>query len=481
MPPPRRRKQSNAMLYTLVTFIGLFIISTTVAVVYYVKAEEHRTAQVELQNELDEFANSRERQTGMGNIVGARPGSQSWIGTMADYLDRTAVMIMGGVPEPTSAEVKVNNADTKVEEALTSAQKYVDIGDPNNRDGLVQIVNELTAKLQQTIEAKLDVQKQLDDLQLKRKEADEANFQKEQELLAEKDKLQKQVDDIKADYEELKVLLKQNSEQQVKTLMAQLEEATTNQKSLNDMLERTRAELADAQDMMRQAKEKLMEIVPPPDQNMPAYKPDGKIMLVDEQAKVVDLNIGSNEHVYPGLTFTVYDRGTSVTESGKGKAEIKVFDIAQTYSTARITKSEINKPILQGDIVANLIWDSEKTNRFVIIGDFDLNKDGMIDNNATDKIKELIEKWGGKVDEDLSINTDFIVLGQQPKLGSRPSLEDLEVDPAAMDKYENTLQRLNHYNDVLSRAQALWIPVLRYDNFLDFIGYKSQIGQAGAF
>ena len=38
--PPGKRRQSNAMLYTLITFVGLFIIATTVAVIYYVKAEE---------------------------------------------------------------------------------------------------------------------------------------------------------------------------------------------------------------------------------------------------------------------------------------------------------------------------------------------------------------------------------------------------------------------------------------------------------
>ncbi len=479
--PPRRRKQSNAMLYTLITFIGLFIVSTTIAVIYYVKAEEHRTSQAELQSELDDYANNRERQTGMGNIVGARPGNQSWLGTMADYLDQTIVTIVGGVPEPTSAEVKINNADTTVEEALTSVQEHIDIGDPNNRSGLVQIIKELTAVLNNTIKSKDETQKNLTDLQNKFREADQANGEKEQELLAEKDKLQKQVDDIRADYEQLKVFLKQNSEQQVKTLMAQLEEAISNQKALNDRLERTKAELGDAQKMMRLAQQQVMSIKPPPDANLPAYKPDGKIILIDDQAKVVHLNIGSNEHVYPGLTFTVYDRGTSVSEDGKGKAEIKVFDVAETYSAARITQSEIKRPILQGDLVANLIWDAEKTNIFVIIGDFDLDNDGMFEFNATEQIKGRIETWGGSVDDSVSINTDFIVLGEQPQLGSRPNLEDLEVDPMAMEKYEASLQRLNHYNEVLSRAQALWIPVLRYDKFLSFIGYTAQVGQAGAF
>ena len=40
--PAHRRKQTNAMLYTLITFVGLFIAATTVAVIFYVKAEEYR-------------------------------------------------------------------------------------------------------------------------------------------------------------------------------------------------------------------------------------------------------------------------------------------------------------------------------------------------------------------------------------------------------------------------------------------------------
>jgi len=50
--PPGKRRQSNAMLYTLITFVGLFIVATTVAVIYYVKAEELRTTTEEAQDGL---------------------------------------------------------------------------------------------------------------------------------------------------------------------------------------------------------------------------------------------------------------------------------------------------------------------------------------------------------------------------------------------------------------------------------------------
>ena len=155
--------------------------------------------------------------------------------------------------------------------------------------------------------------------------------------------------------------------------------------------------------------------------------------------------------------------------------------MAKTYSAARITKSELIKPILQGDIVANLIWDTDRTNVFVIAGDFDLDNDEQIDNNGADKIKTLIEKWGGRVDDALSIDTNFLVLGKQPQVLQKPTVEEVDIDPRAMEVYNASLQRLDRYNGLRDQAQSLWIPIFTFDRFLYFIGYKSHIGQAGAF
>jgi len=49
--PAGRRPQSNAMLYTLVTFVGLFILAATVAVIYYVQFEEKSKEANELRNQ----------------------------------------------------------------------------------------------------------------------------------------------------------------------------------------------------------------------------------------------------------------------------------------------------------------------------------------------------------------------------------------------------------------------------------------------
>jgi len=477
--PARRRKQSNAMLYTLITFVGLFIATTTIAVIYYVKAEEYKTREADLQRDINNLATDRERQA-LGTIVGTKQPGKTWLSTLVDYHDRTVSMVIGGVPESTSAEVKVNNSNTEVTNVQKLAQEHITIGDPN-LTGLVQVVQGLKTELDKTIKEKLAVEKRLEDTETRFQNADKANLEKEQTLLAEKEKLVQQVADIEQKYNENSALLEQTTGEQVKTLRDQLQQTRDDLQVLNDQLLKTQEELQLAQDDLKSEKEKLSRIEPGPEREVLAYDPDGQIILIDDQAQVVHLNIGIDDHVYQGLTFTVYDRGTSVPEDGKGKAEIEVFDVAKTYSAARITKSELRKPILQGDIVANLIWDSDRTNEFVIAGDFDLDNDGMIDSNGEEKIKALIEKWGGKVADSISIDTDFLVLGKQPQVLQKPTLDELDIDPRAMEVYNASLRRLNRFNELRNQAQTLWIPVFTYDRFLYFIGYEGHIGQAGAF
>ncbi len=482
--PARRRKQSNAMLYTLITFVGLFIAATTVAVVFYVKAEENRARLEDAEREMNDLASDRERQA-TGTTIGAKTSAVSWLGTMISYLDHTVSVVVGGVPEPTSAEVKVNNLNAKVAAAVKSAGAYVDLGDPNaadpNRVGLVPVITALTAKLESTQKAELAARQQLADLQTELDNVNKANADTQEKMLAEKAELQKEVETAKQDYADLQTLLQQTTAQQIQTLQSRLEQTENNVKTLNDTLLKTQAELKMAQDMMKSAQDELAKIEPGPNREVLAQELDGQVILIDDHAQVVHLNIGRNDRVYRGLTFSVYDRGAGIPKDGKGKAEVEVFDVADTYSAARIIRSKLNKPILMGDAVANLIWDSNKTNVFVIAGDFDLDNDEEIDETAPDKIRGLIEKWGARVDDAISVDTDFIVVGKQPTVLTKPTLEEEEIDPRARQRYEDSLQRLARYNELLGQAQTLWIPVFTYEKFLYFTGYEPQVGKAGAF
>jgi hypothetical protein len=366
------------------------------------------------------------------------------------------------------------------EEPAGEQLPYIVIDNPNTI-GLIRIAEKLKTKLNNTASTANATSQQLKDLQDRFDDVMAVSFEKEQTLLAEKEKYQQQVDDIKQDYAELQALTKQTTDQQVQTLMKQLEQERDSRKQVYQGLLKTQAELKMAQDKMKRTQEMLQAIVPPPDAEAPAYKPDGSIMLIDDPTKIVHLSIGSNDRVYRGLTFSVYDKNMPIPKDGKGKAEVEVFSVGETFSAARIIRSEIKRPIIVDDIVANLIWDSKKTNVFVAAGDFDLDSDGQTDRNAADKLKALIQKWGGRVDDSVSIETDFVVLGTVPRVLRKPTFEQMEVDPMAMQRYEASLQKLADYQEVQNRAEALLVPTFNLERFLYFIGYREQAGRPGAF
>lgn len=481
--PPGKRPQTSAMLYTLIAFVGLFIFATIFAVTYYVKAEEYTTSLADLQRQMNNLANNSERQA-IGTIVGTKQTGSTRLTQMVDYLNQTIALITGGVAEPTSAEVNVKNANVAVQQAISLAQQNIAIPnlDPNSTGpGLIRIIQRLKAELDNTINAEAALKKQYQELDNKFNDALAAGAEERQTLHAEKEKFQMRINEITQAYNKLKVLLEQTADQRADTLWTQLEEETAKRKALNQELLKTQANLELSDSALKKAKEQLAIINPPPDKKTSAYQPDGEIMLIDDHAKVVHLNIGSNDHVYQGLTLSVYDRNVPIPKDGKAKAEVEVFDISKTFSSARILRSEIKRPILTGDIVANLIWDSKKINIFVLSGDFDINGDGVADKNATYNITSLIRKWGGAVADTVTIDTDFVILGAQPKVLKKPTFEELEIRPDAMKRYDASMRRFNRYKEVQSKAQTLWIPVFKYDTFLYFIGYKDKIGKPGAF
>lgn len=164
--PAGKRRQSNAMLYTLIIFVGLFILTTTIAVIYYLKFEEQRTIATTSQSKLNEMATGAELQR-VGTLIGTIPRNKSGLGTMLNYLDETAYLIIGGLPEDTSAEVKVNTAKRQTEETLKMlAQKYPNTAtDDPNTAGLIRVIEKLKINLDNATNTELALKKQLEDLQ----------------------------------------------------------------------------------------------------------------------------------------------------------------------------------------------------------------------------------------------------------------------------------------------------------------------------
>lgn len=482
--PPGKRRQSNAMLYTLMTFVGLFIIATTAAVVYYVKAEELRTTADRAESSLAQMASSTDRDR-IGDIVGDKAGNETYIGKMSELFDQ----VMGrstGKPVPEgNAEVKAAGVDKTVDAIVADAQPYItmqsDPSDPNApKVALATVAKDLLEKLKQTIQQKQALQTQLGDLQNKFADATDLWQATEQELTAKVDEYRTLVEQTQADYADLQALVEQSSEQRAASLLQQLEDERQQNQQLNQEMLQTQAQLNLTEQRLADAVEQVNRVQPPPDSEVEAQSPDGRVLLADHAEGLVTINIGSNDKVYRGLTFSVYDNLSGIPRDGKPKAEIEVFAVEPMVSTARVLSSEERNPIATGDLVANLIWSSDKVNHFVVAGNFDLNGDGTPDYEADAKISELIAKWGGVTDDTVTARTDFAILGTEPRVPPEPTFETLANDPMAQERYDRALQQRQRYDSIREQADALYIPIFTYQRFLSFTGYKSSVNKPGA-
>lgn len=471
------RTQSNAMLYALVTFVALFVVGVVCAVVFYVKSEEYRTQLENTKSDTLKIANMRE-QGALGKIVGKTEGAETYLGRLSDLYNKLISVVTGVLPpEDLSADVKFNDVTIQIEKLgqLLGDDMSPAVG-PDNIS-LVKIITDLKTKLDEARQTLADAQAQYQQLQTDFNAANQEFIFKEQKLVEQVNAHQANAADIQAKYDELKKQMDASAGEQLQTANKRLEEEQN--KLRQKQMELTDAEnkIAELDKSLKTALATLEAIRPRPDRNVAAYQPDANILRVDLQNGLIYLDIGTEDHVYRGLTFAIFDRNMPIPESGEGKAEVEVFQIEPKVSVARIIKSSRKNPIVQEDIVANLIWDSKTSNRFVVLGDFDFNNDGKTDEDGNQRVREMVEHWGGIVQNEVTIDTDFVVVGQRPTPMISPSQTALDLDPTLQQKYDNSVKSIETYSAQLELAQSLSVPIFNQKRFLYLVGYDGLLAK----
>jgi len=205
-------------------------------------------------------------------------------------------------------------------------------------------------------------------------------------------------------------------------------------------------------------------------------QPDGQILSVASD-DVVYINLGRADHVIEGMTFQVYDRRTGIPKLGDGMskdnmptglASIEVERVNADSSECRATLQP-NQHISQGDLIANLIYDRNLKYNFFIYGKFDLAQMNRPNDADRNKIMDLVHRWGGRVQRDINVDTDFVILGAEPTVDDFTS-EQLQ-DPFYVRKKNDEEAELKAYGDLVTKATDLHIPVMNQNRFLYFIGY----------
>ncbi len=162
-----------------------------------------------------------------------------------------------------------------------------------------------------------------------------------------------------------------------------------------------RAENADYQTRIALLEDRVRELTQQRELDAKELKPDGQLLQASASDGFVVLNIGQRNNLRKGTKFTVYNR-----RAGKifFKGEIEVTRVEERIATARVLKEvDHNDPLLANDYISNPIYSPDKVKGFAVRGDFT--------HYSKDELKRFILENGGRYDEELSVNTDYLVAG----------------------------------------------------------------------
>lgn len=201
-------------------------------------------------------------------------------------------------------------------------------------------------------------------------------------------------------------------------------------------------------------------------------------------SNVVYINLGSGDQVSPGMTFEVFDRLDGVPPIGnpgnddalpKGKASIEITRVQAGSSECRIVRTAPGQTVVEGDLLVNVVYDKNIKYKFVVYGNFDLDRNGNSTATDTDVMKRLVTQWGATVADKLNAETDFLVIGSQPVV---PNFTEEELaNPINQAQKEKAEADLKAFDDLIARAVELRIPILNQNRFLYFTGYYQQSAQ----
>lgn len=464
MPP--RQTESKGALYSAIFFAALTIIVGVIAVVLYVKLEDYRKSAEDARDELAQVARKNEIKD-----VGTVEKRETVLGKAIEYFDSLYTAVTGPIAEDSdlTLEVKLNETTAEIDRLYES---LLQIGFDTGENSLLRVSQMLTNAQASAIQAIAQKDQQLKKLQADFDAATEEFLAAESAWQTQLDAQKNIADQAQARHDQLNKLIDDRFGEQLDSMKSQLSDT-------RDLLQQKENDLLKAQSELKKTEKRLdyyvsiiEDIKPQPLKEVKAYKPDGSIVSVDPAASIVIIDLGSEDHVYPGLTFAVYNKNAPIPPDGKGKAEIEVFDVEKRIAIARIKKDTLQQgqSIIAEDPIANLIWDADAINTFVVAGDFDFDGDGFIDKDGVQHIKQLINDWNAQVAEQVTIKTDFVVLGTTPIIPIKPGIEEIDIDPQAMEKYEQALAENQRYTDVIEQAKTFSIPVFDITRFKYFIG-----------
>lgn len=199
---------------------------------------------------------------------------------------------------------------------------------------------------------------------------------------------------------------------------------------------------------------------------------DARVVNVNASDRSAFIDLSRADRLVLGMTFEVYGDPASIRadEEGnypRGKGTVEVTRIGDDSSSVRILREARGNPIVPGDVLANAVYDPNKSYSFVVAGEFDLNGDGVGADFERDQIRAIIQNWGGEITADLEGDTDFLVLGARPNLPPQPPVD---APVALINEYVRLQRAALEYDRLFEVAKQTGIPVLNQNRLFTLTG-----------
>ncbi len=284
------------------------------------------------------------------------------------------------------------------------------------------------------------------------------------------DSMQTQIGQMASDIDGYRVGTDEYKKQLDAQRERQLTEAAERQKTLQDQLAKANEEVLVVKGQLADLrKQKSGELFRADDESALV---DATILSTNPAERQAFISIGTNQRVVLGMTFNVYSNKSAIRPDKDGnyptgKAVLEVVRAGDTSSTCRIVSEVRGNPVVRGDVVANPLFDPNKSYKFVVFGNFDTNRDGSATSMERQDITSMIQAWGGRVSDDLAGDTDFLVLGERPVVPPRPPADvPLEV----IQEFIRRQRDVERYDTLYNRASSTSVPIISENRLYTLVG-----------
>ncbi|MEM6749170.1 MAG: hypothetical protein AAGA57_01975 [Planctomycetota bacterium] len=441
-----RARSGDGGYWVAIILIGVFfVLSTTLAVLFYTKVEAAEQAAEEAESELAEVVRSGDQ----GNALyeeaeGAEGGgtvvSRILEGWQADRDQAAALQTSLSSAEQASASFEKTASDRATELATANAQLQT------SEDRVAALESELAQAAGDTQAAIAAAREEERAAQSAARLSDSAVQEAVAQAIADAERVSGEASD-------------------------ESRQLARDKRDLEAEVARLESELRDRTPSVR------------------LTRPDGAVAAVLQEGDEVILDRGMADRVPLGLTFRAFKPGEVIrldtvddaAEIAGGYASFEVFEVGSDTARARVVSIDRGAEVEVGDPIVNLAYDPELSYRFVVFGEFDLP--GVAEGLGEERVRSMIRAWGGEVDPPInpaassditvSYQVDYVVLGPEPPEPRGLTAEELS-DPAALVQQRRDRQLYDAYQEILRQAVAAGVPVLNQNRFLELVGYYNR-------